>query len=163
MELTSLSSQSTPSTTESPIGRTRRRSAVVLLAALVASLSLVAVSCTKNAAAYDSVNRINNTRVEAGLRRLAIDDTLVNKAQAWAERMAKAGAISHSQLADGAGDNWRTLGENVGAAGSIAQMHQPCMDSPPHRANIVAGKYDRVGLGVAQAGGRYYVAQVFAG
>lgn len=159
MELTSLSSLSTTS----PVRRGRRGRTVVLLAAVIASLSLVAVSCTRNAAAYDSANRINNTRVQAGLGRLVIDDTLVNKAQAWAEQMARAGGISHSELTEGVGDNWRTLGENVGVSPSIAQMHQMFMDSPPHRANIVAGKFNRVGVGVAQAGGRYYVAQVFAG
>ena len=143
--------------------RARRTRATVLLAALTAVVALVGVSCTRNAQAFDSAARVNDTRTQLGLRALAIDDTLVGKAQAWAEHMARAGSISHSQLSDGAGSDWSVLGENVGMASSTAQMHTMFMNSPAHRANIVSGKYNRIGTGGAAAGGRLYVVQVFAG
>ena len=76
---------STALTTQRP-GSTRRVRTTVLLAAAVAILALVGVSCTKNAQAFDSAARVNDTRTQLGLRPLAIDQTLVNKAQAWAER-----------------------------------------------------------------------------
>jgi uncharacterized protein YkwD len=142
---------------------TRRVRTTVLLAAAMAVLALVGVSCTKNAQAFDSAARVNDTRTRMGLRALAIDDTLVNKAQAWAEHMARAGSISHSRLSDGAGNDWAVLGENVGVAGSTAQMHSLFMNSPAHRDNIVSGSYNRIGTGVAEAGGKLYVVQVFAG
>jgi uncharacterized protein YkwD len=137
--------------------------ATVLLAAVTSVIALVGVSCTKNAQAFDSAARVNDTRTQIGLRALAIDDTLVDKAQAWAEHMAGAGTISHSRLSDGAGSDWSVLGENVGMATSTAQMHSMFMNSPAHRDNIVSGKYNRIGTGVAEAGGKLYVVQVFAG
>ena len=130
---------------------------------LVAALALLGSSCTRNAWAFDSASRVNETRGNSGLAPLIIDDTLVNKAQAWAEHLASAGAISHSKLSDGAGDNWSVLGENVGMASSVAQMHSMFMNSPAHRDNIVSGKYNRIGTGVAEVGGRLFVVQVFAG
>lgn len=153
---------STALTAQRP-GSTRRVRTTFLLAAAVAILALVGVSCTKNAQAFDSAARVNDTRTQLGLRPLAIDQTLVNKAQAWAEHMASAGTIAHSRLSDGAGSDWNVLGENVGVAGSTAQMHSLFMNSPAHKDNIVSGKYNRIGTGVADAGGKVYVVQVFAG
>ena len=141
----------------------RRGRTVTLAIGIVAALALLGVSCTRNAQAFESASRVNGTRTSAGLGKLTIDDTLVNKAQAWAERMAAAGSISHSHLADGAGDNWSTLGENVGMGATVEQVHSMFMNSPAHRDNIVNGRYDRIGTGVAQAGGRLYVVQGFAG
>ena len=46
---------------------------------------------------------------------------------------------------------------------TVEQVHSMFMNSPAHRDNIVNGRYDRIGTGVAQAGGRLYVVQVFAG
>ena len=141
----------------------RRSGIAVMLAGVLAMLALVGSSCTRNAYAFDSAAQVNATRSSSGLSKLAIDDTLVAKAQAWAERMASAGKISHSQLTDGAGNNWSVLAENVGMASSISQMHSLFMNSPSHRANIVNGSFDRIGTGVAESGGRLFVVQVFAG
>ncbi len=170
MDSTSLNSLGTTNggtdtMTETAAGsRPRRRGRVATLAiGLVAVLAILGVSCTRNAWALDSASRVNDTRGTSGLRPLVIDDTLVNKAQAWAEHMAAVGAISHSKLTDGAGNDWSVLGENVGMASNIAQMHSMFMNSPAHRDNIVSGKYNRIGTGVAEAGGRLYVVQVFAG
>ncbi len=141
----------------------RRGRTAVLAVGIVAALALLGVSCTRNAQAFESASRVNGTRTSAGLGKLTIDDTLVDKAQAWAEHMAAAGTISHSRLADGAGSNWSTLGENVGMGSTVEQVHAMFMNSPAHRDNIVNGRYSRIGTGVAQAGGRLYVVQVFAG
>ncbi|MFN7968674.1 MAG: CAP domain-containing protein [Acidimicrobiales bacterium] len=141
----------------------RRSGIAVMLAGVLAMLALMGSSCTRNAYAYDSAAQVNATRSSSGLSKLSIDDTLVAKAQAWAERMASAGTISHSQLTDGAGSNWSVLAENVGMASTITQMHSLFMNSPSHRANIVNGSFDRIGTGVAESGGRLFVVQVFAG
>lgn len=140
----------------------RARRAMVLLA-LLGAIAMVGVSCTKNAAAYESADRINTERSGRGLRQLSLDATLVNKAQAWAERMAATRNVSHSVLTDNAGKDWRVLGENVGWARSVAEMHALFMNSAAHRANIVNGRFSRVGTGVAVVDGQYYVVQVFAG
>ncbi|MFZ4519428.1 MAG: CAP domain-containing protein [Microthrixaceae bacterium] len=141
--------------------RTVRRLALPM--ALLLALGFVASACTRNAAAAESAKYVNEVRSTRGIGPLRWDPTLINKAQAWAEVMAARGAASHSVLADGAGDNWRILGENVGMAGSVAEMHNLFMNSAPHRSNILNGAYNRIGTGVAESGGRYFVVQVFAG
>ncbi len=150
-----------PGAVASP-GRRRGRAATAIVG-LLAALMLLGAACDMNAESIDVAVRVNETRSQAGLRKLAIDETLSAKAQAWADRMAAAGNISHSTLAEGAGNNWTVLGENVGVAGSIAQMHSLFMNSPGHRANIVSGRFNRIGTGVTQVGNEYYVVQVFAG
>jgi uncharacterized protein YkwD len=66
-------------------------------------------------------------------------------------------------LTAGVETDWRVLGENVGAAGSVGDVHALFMNSAPHRRSILDGRFDRVGTGVTEAQGRYYVVQVFAG
>lgn len=141
--------------------RTVRRLALPL--ALLLALGAVASACTRNAAAAESAKYVNEARSQRGTAPLRLDPTLVNKAQAWAEVMAARGSAGHSVLADGAGDDWRILGENVGQAGSVAEMHNLFMNSAPHRSNIVNRAYNRIGTGVAEVNGRYFVVQVFAG
>lgn len=141
--------------------RTFRRTALPVV--LAAMLSLLAAGCFSNGAAQESGQRVNAERAARGLPALVPSQILNAKAQSWAERMAARGAAIHSNLAEGAGNDWRYLGENVGAAGSIAEMHALFMNSSVHRAAILDGRYNRFGVGVAEAGGRYYVVQVFAG
>jgi uncharacterized protein YkwD len=65
--------------------------------------------------------------------------------------MANKGSIFHT--ADPAGRyldgvNWSTWGENVGVTGgTIGDLQQAFMDSPPHRANILNKEFHRVALG----------------
>jgi len=140
--------------------RTRRSSVVVAAIALV--LALVASGCTKNAQAAESARLINNERARRGMRELALDINLVNKAQAWAEQMARSGKVSHSVLRQVNG-RWTYLAENVGWARSPGEMHSLFMKSAAHRASILSGRYTKVGTGVAVRGGRHYVVQVFGG
>lgn len=141
--------------------RTFRRTAIPVV--LAAMLSLLAAGCFSNGAAQESGSRVNAERTARGLRSLVPSQILNAKAQGWAETMAGRGSASHSNLAQGAGDDWQVLGENVGSAGSIAEMHSLFMNSSVHRAAILDGRYNRFGVGVAEAGGRYFVVQVFAG
>lgn len=140
--------------------RTRTMTAAVGALVVVAAL---ATGCTKNLEAFDSLQRVNAERTDHGLAPLALDDTLVAKAQAWAETLAAEGTVRHSTLTDGVPGGWTSLAENVGSATTVAEMHGLLMASPPHRANILEGRSNRVGTGVATAGGRIYVVQVFGG
>ena len=140
--------------------RTRRSSVVVAAVALV--LALVASGCTKNAQAAESARLINNERARRGMRELALDINLVNKAQAWAEHMARSGKVSHSVLRQVNG-RWSYLAENVGWARSPGEAHSLFMKSSAHRASILSGRYTKVGTGVAVRNGRHYVVQVFGG
>jgi uncharacterized protein YkwD len=139
---------------------TRRLSVVT---ALVVALAVVASGCTKNTEAWNTAVLVNQSRHAAGVRDVHIDEVLVAKAQAWAEHMAATGTVSHSSLTHGVGDDWRVLGENVGWARSVEEMHSLFLDSPAHRRTMLDGRYDRVGVGVAVVDGRFYTAQVYAG
>lgn len=53
---------------------------------------------------------------EAGAAPLQWDEQAATKAQAWAERMAAANTMSHSEVTDGMGTEWNHLGETLGMA-----------------------------------------------
>ena len=104
---------------------------------------------------------VNATRAQYGLRGLAIDWDARSKAQSWAQHLASIGYLKHSNLASGIGGTWVAIGENVGFGGSIQAVHNAYMNSPPHRANIVEGRWTGLGTGVAYAGGLTYTVLVF--
>ena len=140
--------------------RNRRLSVSTVAIALV--LALFATACTKNPQAAESAKLVNNERSRRGIRTAQLDPNLVNKAQAWAEHMARSGRVSHSVLGQ-VGGRWKYLAENVGWARSPGEMHALFMNSASHRRSILDGKYSRIGTGVAVRGGRYYVVQVYGG
>jgi uncharacterized protein YkwD len=133
------------------------------MAAVVLFMALVGSGCTKNPQAHESAVLVSNERANRRIRPVQLDINLVNKAQSWAEHMARSGRVSHSTLTQGVGTGWRYLGENVGWARSVAEMHSLFMASSAHRAAILDGRYSRYGTGVAVVGGRYYVVQVYGG
>lgn len=140
--------------------RTRRGSAVLAVLTVVAVLL---AGCTHNADAWNSAVMVNTERQSRGLHDLQLHGDLVDKAQAWAEQMAVWGRVRHSDLGSGVGPGWRILGENVGWARSVEEMHSMFMRSSGHRRQIVDGRYTHFGVGVAVANGRFYTVQVFAG
>lgn len=103
---------------------------------------------------------VNESRSAAGRRPLALHRTLRDKAQAWAQKMARDGRLSHSDLDQGVPPGWRSLGENVGYGVSISQVHRGFMSSGGHRANIL-GNYNHLGTGYATGHGRVWIVQVF--
>lgn len=141
--------------------RTRRRSAVPL-AALVA-IAVLAAGCTRNPEAHESSVLVNNERRNRGIPELFINEELTDKAQKWAEHMAARGAVSHSNLRAGLSPGWRYVGENVGWARSVGEMHSLFMASSPHRSAMLDSRYSSYGVGVAVVNGRYYTVHVFAG
>ncbi len=88
------------------------------------------------------------------------------KAQAWAQKLANDGKLSHSKLSDGyAGTSWCYLGENVGMGPSLSSIHSAFMNSSGHRANILSFNFNRIGSGVVyvKSTGYYFVVQEFVG
>jgi uncharacterized protein YkwD len=73
-------------------------------------------------------------------------------AHAWAKHLAATGVLEHNpKLAPDLGKacpDWTAIGENVGVVygGSVNELFQAYMHSPPHRANILDKHYSQVGI-----------------
>ena len=81
--------------------------------------------------------------------RLTEDDYLNQKAQKWAENMARKNNMYHSTLTFN-GTNYSLLGENIARGQtSTDQVVETWMNSKGHRANILNKNFNRIGVGVA--------------
>ena len=133
----------------------------VLLLAAVLGLLLAGAACSpEEETAFRSVNAL---RDQHGLRWLDWDEPAHAKAVAWSQHMADEGRLSHSVLSEGLPKGWRVLGENVAYAGSVEQAMATLEASAPHRANLLKPEFLRVGIGIVERDGRYWVTQVFIG
>ena len=141
------------------------------MVALIA-MALVAAACAPPDApgtpTGDVMGAINADRAGSGLAPLGWDGQLGALAQQHANDIAASQSLWHSDLAGmisspymGA---WRSLGENLAEApaGTFStQIVNMWMGSGPHRANILNGGFNRIGVGWANAGGRVWVVALF--
>jgi uncharacterized protein YkwD len=147
--------------TRSPEATRRNRRPLALLAPAVAALLLLLMGCTPEQQAV--LGKTNASRTEAGVPEMLPSPDAMNKAQAWADQVARSGALAHSTLADGMPAGWTKLGENVGRGSSIDAVFQGFLNSPGHRANLLDPAFNWVGTGVAVSpDGTVIVVQVFA-
>ncbi|HYI61641.1 MAG TPA: CAP domain-containing protein [Acidimicrobiales bacterium] len=137
-----------------PRPRTRALAGV----AIVLTLALAACMSAEQTRAVDALNR---DRRAHGLRSLPTHDALNQKAQAWADKIARDNRLSHSNLAQGLPGCYRSAGENVGYDSSVEAVEAGYMASPGHRANILDRKWTHVGVGAARNGSRWFTVQVF--
>jgi uncharacterized protein YkwD len=113
---------------------------------------------------------LNAARQRGGLERLEWDPKLAMAAQAHAEQLAQHEELSHAFPAEPAlgqrigatGQRFDAVAENVAAADNVDDAHVGLLNSPGHRANILAAKYNAVGIAVVRVKGRVYVTQDFA-
>lgn len=81
--------------------------------------------------------------------------------------MASTGVLQHNPNMPSQVDAvrpWVTVGENVGTYTELSALYQAFIDSPTHRANILASKYSYVSVGCVQtSSGTYWVTQLFWG
>lgn len=136
-----------------------------LLVVLVLSAVLVVAVAPQPAAAHhldeNSLQRIHEARRAAERPPLAVCEELSRVARAWSARMAKDGWLRHNaSVGDHIGPWWR-WGENVGVGASTRQVHDALMRSRGHRANLLDGEVEQMGVGVAHARGRVWVTQIF--
>lgn len=134
------------------------RLAIAALLVLVMGSTLTSCRSSEQARVADLVNQ---TRAQYGRSYLRDNLQLDQKAQAWAEHLARVNTLEHSDLPEGISYQWRSLAENVGYGGSIDQVHQAYMNSPGHRANILDSRWNYMGTGVAWRGNRVFTVQVF--
>lgn len=117
------------------------------------------------ASARQMVDLANMERAVAGLPPLEFRDDAAALAAQHSERMAAEGRIFHNDQLFSAPVRSalaaKTLGENVGYGGSIAQIHAALMGSAGHRANLLNPSFRVAGVGVAKSGSTLYITQVF--
>lgn len=130
------------------------------LSALVVVIALATSACLNPSQASVQAE-LNKDRSEHSLRTLPIQQEAQAKAQKWAEKLARENRLYHSELREGFGDGWCSLGENVGYGPSVPAIEDAYMASPGHRANILASKWTGVGVGYAKNGSRVFTVQVF--
>ncbi|MBB5939678.1 CAP domain-containing protein [Streptomyces zagrosensis] len=108
--------------------------------------------------AAEVVALTNAERVAAGLRPLAVDPRLTMAAQAHSADMVTRGFYAHTtpdgrepwDRAAAAGCPHRGIGENIACGQrSPTDVVRGWMNSPGHRANILAAGFDEIGIGYA--------------
>jgi len=137
-----------------------RRHIVGILLTVVAVLVLS--SCTPQQ--ETAMDLVNKTRAEHGLDPLYPHNGAMEKAQEWAEHLAKqdGAVLKHSKLSDGVPGQWLKIGENVGYGGSIEIVQNAYMNSSGHRANILDPSFNFMGVGVVEREDGYvFTVQVF--
>jgi len=103
---------------------------------------------------------VNEERAKQGLRPLVGNAALTEIARAHSADMLERGYFSHvtpegltpSDRATEAGYFYLVFGENLALSPDVSIAHQGLMDSPGHRANILAADYGKVGIGIQDAG-----------
>jgi uncharacterized protein YkwD len=105
--------------------------------------------------------KMNQARVNHGLKRLKMQPGLVRIARAWSAHMEADNALSHRGNLSARIDavvtkNWSAWGENVGVGSDVAGLHRAFMQSDAHRHNVL-GRYDYVGIGVVRDGSQIWV------
>jgi uncharacterized protein YkwD len=155
----------------------RKRALIVVM---VAVLGIAVTSCgfanTSGAGPADGYKRalwnsLNYDRVMNGLPQLTWSPKLENAAGTWANQMSNANTLYHQNLGALIGSpafaGYHTLGENilVGSGGMSAnQVEGTWMASGAHRANILSGAFNIVGIGYYRGpDGRLWVVQDFGG
>ena len=113
----------------------------------------------------------NQSRAEHNLPPLTWDPALARAAHAHLVVMARQGGPAEHQYpgepdlltrASQANAHFSSIAENVAGSGqSAAAIHQAWMNSPPHRANILAAQLTTVGIAVAATPTGLYAVEDF--
>ena len=122
-------------------------------------------------AALELFEALNEERADAGLAALAWSDTLADVASAHGTEMYVEGYFSHQSPVTGdvtarvatADGRYGYLGENLALAADVVEAHDGLVESPGHRANMLAPQYTSVGLSSIQGPLGLMVVQVFGG
>jgi len=153
---------------QSPARRGARRSAglgfgILAVGMLLALLiGLVQPSAAGASESDDYVARINSLRASVGVQSLGVDGELSGLAQACANRLAASGSLVHSgDLSIGVSSRWTKLGENIGMGPRNDTIWTAFVHSSQHYANLVDPAFNRVGVGVAYAGGSQWTCHRF--
>ncbi len=147
--------------------RSARHTASLVCSALVLALLLSVFGTATPAGATPASDEselltlMNQSRTGAGLPPMVSDGALAATSRSWSSIMAGQNRLFHDSnlaaVATSVEPAWRSVGENVGTGFSTQQLHDAFMGSTAHRANIMSGRFNRVGIGVVHAGGKTWV------
>ena len=137
-----------------------------LAVGLLVLLALLPACASQDAGSMAGL--INGARADAGLAPLALDDNASQIAQEWSASMAASNTLNHnpslgSAIDSRVGTGWVAYAENVAYNGSHEGAYSAFMASDGHRANILNPSFDRMGIGIVQDGGTFWVTVVFVG
>ncbi|HEV2276454.1 MAG TPA: CAP domain-containing protein [Acidobacteriaceae bacterium] len=112
----------------------------------------------------------NEDRTRHGLGTLRWDPALARAAQAHAELMIRAGALSHQYTGEAdlvtrvgeSGAHFRVVAENLAVGPAPQSIEVEWMHSPPHRRNILDARLDEIGIGLVRQGGNLWAVEDFA-
>lgn len=147
----------------------RPRTKSTQLAALVI-LTLLTIALTPGNAAATAhltpdeawmVTQTNQHRANAGVPPLRAVNDLTDAARAQSHKMARENLLHHTPNLGAVITGWWVVGENVGRGGTAPKIDTALMASPPHRANILDGRFTQVGIGIVEANGQLWVTQIF--
>lgn len=101
------------------------------------------------------VDLTNRERTSAGLAPLVVDNRVRDVAAVWTQTMLDRGDLSHNptlqqQMTLSPASDWRVVGENVGYAPTVKDLHQAFMDSPDHADNILHDEFTRISVAAMQ-------------
>lgn len=141
----------------------RKIAALVVTTGALAGLALTATASSatdSNAAAF--VTKTNAARSANGLPAYAVASDLAAVARRHSQEMAAKQSLYHNPNLGTEVSGWQVVGENVGTGGTVDSIQTAFMNSPEHRANILAHDYTQVGIGtVTDSNGRIWVTVVF--
>ena len=134
--------------------------APVVLATLALGAARADAAGDANAAGF--VSRTNAARQAKGLRPFVVASDLAAVARRHSARMSSQQNLHHNPRLGSEVSGWQVVGENVGTGGTGESIHTAFMNSPAHRANILAADYVEIGVGTVTDGkGRIWVTEVF--
>lgn len=123
---------------------------------------------SNNSYADEVLRLVNIEREKAGLSHLTTNSTLIAAANKRAQETKT--SFSHtrpngskfSTVLQEYGISYRTAGENIAyGQRSPQEVVTGWMNSPGHRANILNGSFNKIGIGVYQSNGVIYWSQLF--
>jgi uncharacterized YkwD family protein len=131
-----------------------------------------ATSLTPTSEEQQMLNLVNQERAKNGLKALTMNADLLKVARLKSQDMVNLNYFSHTsptygspfQMLKDFGISYKTAGENIAANSSVSAAHTSLMNSSGHRANILNGNYNLVGIGVVNSP-KYgkMITQIFVG
>jgi uncharacterized protein YkwD len=138
----------------------------ILVTALVITAGFPSAA-TGDQGRWPMTRQTNRSRIRHDIRRVELRAAMSDLARRHSVRMARRGELFHTANPVSyylRGVHWSRWGENVGyTSGSIEDLQDLFMGSPPHRANILNRRFRHVAVGTVRRNGTLWVTVFFYG